>query len=373
MTEPEVTYKVVKPLSKGPVRDRHGVGAEKARELKVAVVMMNLGSPESLGGVERFLYNLFSDPLIIPVPLGFIFQKPLAKLISKRRAEKSRACYEAIGGSPLLEQTQRQAKALEARLSEGFVVPHPYRGEVRISAKTFVCMRYSSPFSDEVAREVADFGADVVVLLSLYPHYSVATTETSIRAWSKAAKRAGIDSATIAAVSFCAESSYVAALRNRVTRALAKVSAEDPRKVAILFSAHSLPRKLIDKGDPYLSEIQKTVALTMNGIEGYSHFLAFQSKVGPIKWLEPSVEVALRDLRESGFEHVVVCPVSFVSDHVETLYEIDILFRNVADELGFKSFIRTDALLDEPDFIECLSRLTKSLIEVLVTEVPPIP
>lgn len=305
---------------------------------KIAVVLLNMGGPDSLDAVRPFLHNLFSDPEILPVP-GFV-RRPLAWWIARRRAPHSAENYRAIGGkSPLGEITLAQAQALEAELGPGYTVT--------------VAMRYWRPRASEAARAVRDAGAQGLVVLPLYPQFSRATTGSSLADLERALADEGLGSLPREVIRSWEDfPPYAAALAECVREVR-----DDVGDATVLFSAHGLPVKLIERGDPYLDHVRATVAAVMEHFPGVPHRLAFQSRAGPVRWLEPSVADELQVLAAQGVRRVVVVPVSFVSDHIETLHEIDVEYGELARSLGFEAFRRSPSLNTRPAFVRALARL----------------
>jgi protoporphyrin/coproporphyrin ferrochelatase len=308
---------------------------------KTAVLLLQMGGPDSIADIEPFLYNLFSDRDIMKIGPAFL-QPMLAKFIARRRSRKVAGYYSQIGGrSPIRELTGQQAVALEKQLGNDY--------------RCFVAMRYSRPDTDSALSAIAAEGLRRIIVLPLYPHYSRATTGSSINEL----KRILAGSAVGFEVSYVTQYSdhplYIDALAEKIDKGLACTG--DRGLVQLLFSAHGLPQSFIDSGDPYLEQIETTVRLVMKRFEGVSHHLCFQSRAGPVKWLEPSTEDKLRELAESHAGAVLVVPVSFVSDHIETLYEIDIQYRNEAFQLGLTDFNRVESLNSSPLFVSCLADL----------------
>lgn len=311
---------------------------------KTAVLLLQMGGPDSLDAVEPFLYNLFSDRDIIKIGPAFL-QPFIARMIVKRRAPKSAANYRDIGGkSPLRELTEQQATELEKVLGERY--------------RCFVAMRYWKPFTDEALAAIRQAGIHRIIALSLYPHYSRATSGSSFNALEKclAASTGRLDISCIR--QFYDHPLYIQALAEKIEQGLAAFP--DRAKVQLFFSAHSLPQSFITDGDPYLDHIQATVRLTMERFEGVAHHLAFQSRAGPVKWLEPSTQDKLKELAAQGHTQVLMVPLSFVSDHIETLHEIDIEYRAEAHRLGITDFRRMESLNSSPTFIACLADLVRS-------------
>jgi ferrochelatase len=309
----------------------------------IGVVFLNMGGPDSLATVRPFLYNLFSDREIIQ--LGPRFLQPLiAWAISMRRAPKSRAAYAKIGGmSPLAITTRAQAKAVEQLLNN------------KLQEKLFCLtgMRYWDPRTPDVLHNMKDMGIYKVLGLSLYPHYSRATSGSSIGELERCAGKLGLEINIID--SFPDHPGYVAALEDVVQEGLKKV--KDKKKFALVYSAHSLPKSMVEEGDPYVEHLDRTIVALekLTGIKGH---LCYQSRSGPVEWLEPGTDVLLNELAEKGFNSLLVLPISFVSDHVETLYEIDMLYSDMMAEKGVQ-LIRTPSLNDRTLFISALSNLVE--------------
>jgi ferrochelatase len=319
-------------------------------EAPIAVVLMNMGGPESLEAVEPFLFNLFRDHDLIPLPLGVLWQRVFARQVSRSRARVVRDYYAQIGGrSPLGDITRAQAAALEARLNRA--APGAYR--------CHVAMRYAPPFTDEAVRTLGAQGARTVVALSLYPHYTTATTGSSLNELKRRLGRAGADVALLEIDRWPDDPAYLDALAAQVQRGLAQFPVERQAGVELLFSAHGLPESFIKKGDPYVADLERTIAGVLARLGGQRPWrLAFQSRAGKARWLAPSTDEVLRLLAKTGRTDVLAIPISFVSDHVETLYEIDLLFGGEAKELGL-NFRRAPSLNDEPAFIEALAGLVE--------------
>ncbi len=310
---------------------------------RVGVVLFQLGGPDTLEAIEPFLYNLFCDPDIIDFPFARIGRKPLAKLISATRARKVQHHYAAIGGgSPIRKFTERQALALEAELEN-----------LGLDARCFVAMRYWHPFTGEAIEQLREADCDEVVLLPLYPQYSSTTTGSSLNEW----RRLFRDDVPVYRVErFFRHETYLDAVVEKVEEALGRFAA--PEKPEIVFSAHSVPLAVIEKGDPYQREIEETVELLMErGGWRNRHRLCYQSKVGASKWLQPSLRQTLHQLVAERVSEICVVPVAFVSDHVETLGEIDHEARELAARLGFTQFEMSAGLNDSPKFIQALGQI----------------
>jgi len=311
---------------------------------KTAVLLLQMGGPDSLDAIQPFLYNLFSDRDIIRIGPAFL-QPAIAGLISRRRSKKVSEYYKKIGGrSPIRELTQQQATELERALGADY--------------RCFVAMRYWKPFTDEALSAIKQEGISRIIALALYPHYSRATVGSSINELERSLARSGLKADLVYIRNFQDHPLYISALAEKVEHGLAGFS--DRSQVQLVFSAHGLPQSFIDSGDPYLDHIQSTVRLTMEHFEGVSHHLAFQSRAGPVKWLEPSTEAKIAELAAAGCKQLLMVPLSFVSDHIETLYEIDIQYREEAAALGISDFRRTEALNSSPAFIACLAELVRA-------------
>ena len=325
---------------------------------RVGVVLFQLGGPDTLAAIEPFLYNLFCDPDIIDFPFARIGRKPLAKLISTTRARKVQHHYATIGGgSPIRKFTERQARALEVELtSQG------------LDARCFVAMRYWHPFTREAVAQIADAQCDEVVLLPLYPQYSSTTTGSSLNEWQRLF-RSGIPVRNVGA--FYRHPTYLEAVIEKVEEALARFPV--PERAGLVFSAHSVPLSVIAKGDPYQRQIEETVRLLMErGGWPNRHRLCYQSKVGASKWLQPSLHRALQDLASDKTREVCVVPVAFVSDHVETLGEIDHEAREEARRLGITQFEMSSGLNDTPKFISALGQLVQEALGDAVYSCAPV-
>ncbi|MEK9672100.1 MAG: ferrochelatase [Rhodospirillaceae bacterium] len=322
---------------------------------KTAIVLFNLGGPDKPEAVRPFLFNLFNDPAIIGLPGPFRWL--LAKFISARRAPVAREIYAHIGGkSPLLEQTNAQARALEAALT-GRNGSGAYR--------VFVCMRYWHPMSDETARAVRTYSPDEIVLLPLYPQYSTTTTGSSIKDWHRAAAKAGIDKPTRTICCYPTDGGLIRAQADLVQAAIAKLAGEGTpgvtpkRTPRVLFSAHGLPKKVIDTGDPYQWQVEQTVAavvaeLGARGVGPFDPVVCYQSRVGPLEWIGPSTEDELARAGKEGVA-VAVVPIAFVSEHSETLVELDIEYRHLAEKAGVPAYERVATVQVSRPFIEGLA------------------
>lgn len=310
---------------------------------RLGIVLFQLGGPDTLEAIEPFLYNLFCDPDIIDFPFARIGRKALAKLISTTRARKVQHHYATIGGgSPIRRHTEQQARALETELrGQGF------------DAHCFVAMRYWHPFTGEAISKLKERECDEIVLLPLYPQYSSTTTGSSLNEW----RRSFAGDVPVHLVkTFFRNPLYLDAVVEKINEALARF--EEPDRPEIVFSAHSVPLSVIDKGDPYQRQIEETVRLLSDrGAWRNPHRLCYQSKVGASRWLQPSLHQTLKQLSAERVREICVVPVAFVSDHVETLGEINHEAREEARELGVTQFEMTAGLNDSPRFIQALGQI----------------
>jgi ferrochelatase len=313
---------------------------------QTAVLLLNMGGPDSLGAVRPFLQNLFSDPAIIGLPS--LLRGPLAAMMAARRARKVRPRYELIGGkSPIGPITFDQAAALGQALGPAFGPVLP-------------AFSYWRPFISDAVDEAARSGAGHIVALSLYPQYCMATTGSCLEDVSMNLPGTPFEDSIHLIDSWATHPLYLDALTATVNEALFRVPDNLRDDAIILFSAHGVPESLIEGGDPYLEQTLATVEGVMERLEGREHHIAFQSRLGPVKWLRPSLPDKLKELSTRGAPPLVVVPVSFVSDHIETLYELDIQHREIATELGFTVYERAPALNVRPDFIRALAELVLS-------------
>ncbi len=312
--------------------------------MKLSIVLFNLGGPDSPEAVKPFLFNLFNDPAIIglPGPLRWL----VAKLISTRRAPVAREIYDHIGGaSPLLDWTEQQAKALKDSL--------PEFDEVQVE----IAMRYWHPRASETVERVKAFGPDRVVLLPLYPQFSTTTTGSSLKEWAEQAERAGLTAPTMTVCCYPDNEGFVEASRDLIEQALADAEGIGLR---LLFSAHGLPKKVIDGGDPYQRQVERSVAAVVKALDrpGLDYLTCYQSRVGPLEWIGPSTEEALAQAAQEG-KSVMVIPIAFVSEHSETLVELDIEYAELAKELGILEYHRVPTVRVHPAFIDGLAGLVR--------------
>jgi len=309
---------------------------------RVAIILFNLGGPDALSAVRPFLFNLFNDRAIIGMPQPFRFL--LAQLISRARAKLAKANYALMGGrSPILPETQRQADALEAAIAK------------RVSNVTFKCfpaMRYWRPFVKDAAKAAEQWGATDAILLPLYPQYSSTTTASSLRAWRRASK---LPFSTICC--YPAGAKFAEAHAEAILETWRK--AGSPLRPRMLFSAHGLPQRVVDAGDPYQWQIEQSVAAVRKLLPAeWETRTCYQSRVGPLKWLRPSTE---EEIRAAGRDKagVILSPVAFVSEHVETLVELDIEYAQIAKQLDLPYYLRAPALGATPRFIDALADLVE--------------
>ena len=312
--------------------------------MKTAVVLFNLGGPDCPEAVEPFLRNLFTDPAIISLP--WLVRQPLGRLIAKRRAPIAREIYEKIGGrSPIVEETQAQARALEQALAA--------QG---LEAKAFIAMRCWHPFSDGAALAVKQWGAEKIVLLPLYPQYSTTTTASSLKDWDRAAKKVGLNVPTTQVCCYPDAPGFIEALADSIRETWAKT--KQGTRYRLLLSAHGLPERVVAKGDPYQWQVERTATALVEklGIDGLDHVICYQSRVGPLKWIGPATDAEIRRAGSEGLG-VVVAPIAFVSEHSETLVELDIEYAKLAQENGVADYLRAATVGVRTPFIATLADL----------------
>jgi ferrochelatase len=321
---------------------------------KVAIILFNLGAPNNLEAVEPFLFNLFNDPAIItlPQPIRWL----VAKLISKRRASTAKEIYQLIGGkSPLLEETQAQADALEAELRNK-----------ECHYKVFCCMRYWHPMAAETTKKVKEFGAEEVILLPLYPQFSASTTASSVRDWERHAKACNLNAKTQLVCCYPYEANFVKTYTELLKQTYLEAS-KTRLPIRVLFSAHGLPVRNIKQGDPYQWQVEQTTAAIVkeSAIDNLDYQICYQSKVGPLEWLKPATdEEVIRAAKDQVA--LVILPLAFVSEHSETLVELDIEYRHLAAEHGLTHYFRVPTVSTHPLFIKglgmmCLNSQTQKL------------
>ncbi len=322
---------------------------------KVAIVLFNLGGPDCLKSVPHFLFNLFYDRAILRIsnPIRYL----LAQGLSRWRKKEAQKIYATLGGkSPLLENTLAQGQVLEELL---------HRESTDFTFKSFVCMRYWHPMTEQVAREVSDFGADHIILLSLYPQYSTTTIESSLAAWMNEVRNSSIAGvATQKILCYPTMLGFTKEIACKIKAALESLSSEEQSSVRLLFSAHSLPQKIIKAGDPYQRQVEESVAAVMFHLgRDYDYQICYQSRVGPVQWIGPSTESELERVSRDK-KSVIVIPISFVSEHSETLYELDIQYKNLAEKLSIPNYIRIATVSDSPQYIRGLAGLVFDAIGI---------
>jgi protoporphyrin/coproporphyrin ferrochelatase len=325
---------------------------------RVGVLLLNLGGPDRLEDVRPFLFNLFSDPEIIRLPIKGL-QKPLAWLISTLRAKKSQENYRQIGGgSPLRKITEAQAEALEHRLQE-----------IGQSVQVYIGMRYWHPFTEEAIARIKQDNIRKLVILPLYPQFSISTSGSSFRVleemWKDDSSLEQIEYTLIP--SWYDHARYLQSMADLIAQELDQCS--NPEHVHVFFSAHGVPQSYVDEaGDPYQQEIEECTRLIMKTLNRPNQYtLAYQSRVGPVEWLKPYTEDALEELGSQGVKEIAVVPISFVSEHIETLQEIDMEYREIAEEAGITNFHRVPALNTHPVFIDSLAQMVVKSLETQPT------
>jgi len=318
--------------------------------MKTGVLLLNLGGPGSQDEIRPFLVRLFKDREIIRLPGGALLQPLLARLIARLRLKAVKRNYARIGGgSPILPLTRKQAAGLESRLA--------VRGH---DVKVAIAMRYTRPSADEALSELEAAGVERLLAVTLYPHYSKATTGSSLNDLRRAMERRGTTLPLSIVDRYGTDEGYVASLVDRVRAGLETWPEERRGDVTVLFSAHSLPKNLIDEGDPYLDETVATTEAVRAALPDAQPWrLSFQSRSGPVEWVGPGTDAVIDELAEAGVTEVLVVPVSFVSDHVETLYEVDLLYGERAKAAGISGYRRTESLNDSPVFLDALADLAE--------------
>jgi ferrochelatase len=318
--------------------------------LRLGVVLFQLGGPDSIESIEPFLYNLFSDPDIIDFPFARIARQPLARVIASRRAKHVACHYREIGGrSPILDHTTRQADALERALRANF--------DVRVA----IAMRYWHPMTDAAVQEMERFTPDELVLLPLYPQYSRTTAGSSLNEWNRCSQHQQFGARVRIVKEFHDDPQYIDAVVMAIHTALADFA--DATETDFVFSAHGVPLSVIAEGDPYQRQIERTAELVWKrGGWGGRRHLCYQSKVGAAQWLEPSLHGTIARLAGEGRRTLLIVPISFVSDNVETLHEINIAHRQQALSLGISNFRMVPGLNDSPAFVEALVGIVRRRI-----------
>jgi ferrochelatase len=315
---------------------------------KRAIVLFNLGGPDSLKAVRPFLFNLFNDPAIIGAPTPIRWA--LAQFISRRRAPVAQEIYRHLGGkSPLLEQTQAQADALQAVLNSR---------QPEITSKVFLAMRYWHPMTAQTMGEVKTFAPDEVVLLPLYPQYSSTTSGSSLALWAKEAAKQGVTTPTRTIACWPTENGFIEAMAQSVSAAVSQAATMGSPRV--LFSAHGLPKKIVAGGDPYQWQVEQTAAAIAEkmALPGLDWLVSYQSRVGPLEWIGPATDHEIERAGADGVPLVVV-PLAFVSEHSETLVELDIEYRELAEKAGVKGYFRIPTVQTAVPFIAGLADLVE--------------
>ena len=311
--------------------------------MKKAVILFNLGGPDKLDNVEPFLFNLFNDPAILNLPS--LLRYPLAKIIANRRASTAKKIYQELGGSsPILKLTQEQSSALEIKLNKDDSIS---------KYKCFIVMRCWHPRAENVLKEVINYGPDEVILMPLYPQYSAATSGSSINEWKDICKKNNFKVKTSTVCCYPTDNNFVEAHKNEITK---KIKNLDNFK--LIFSAHGLPEKNIKKGDPYQWQVEQSVNKIVKtlDIQNLDWILSYQSRVGPLKWIGPSTEDIIVENSKLG-KKIVLVPIAFVSEHSETLVELDIEYKELADKNGCKDYLRVPALGTNKNYIKAMSNL----------------
>jgi ferrochelatase len=318
--------------------------------VKLGIVLFNLGGPDRADAVRPFLRNLFSDRAIIDLPA--IVRLPLARFIADRRAPESREIFSQIGGrSPILEETQAQARALEAQLAQA--------GH---DAKAFIAMRYWDPFTQEAVAHVKNWNPDAIILVPLYPQYSTTTSRSSLAEWHREAARQHLTIPTHEVCCFPVETGFVSAVTELLGEALQHTKPDLAYRV--LFSAHGLPKRVIQRGDPYQFQVEQTVAAVVQRLNrpNLDHRISYQSRVGRLEWIGPATDAEIRQAGAEG-KGMIVVPIAFVCEHSETLFELDIKCAGFAAESGVPDYIRVPTVRTHPTFIKGLADLASAALK----------
>tara|TARA_B100001093_G_scaffold515093_1_gene590621 strand:- start:15 stop:1049 length:1035 start_codon:yes stop_codon:yes gene_type:complete len=311
--------------------------------MKKAVILFNLGGPDKIENVKPFLFNLFNDPAILNLPT--ILRYPLAKLISSRRAPIAKKIYQELGGSsPILKLTIDQAKALEEKLN---------RNNEFSEYRCFIVMRCWHPRAENVIKDVKKYNPDEVILMPLYPQYSAATSGSSIKEWKNICKKNNFNTKTSTICCYPTDKNFILAHHNKILKKISNLE-----NYILIFSAHGLPEKNIKKGDPYQWQVEQSVNKIVESlqIDNLDWILSYQSRVGPLKWISPSTEDIIIENSKLG-KNIVLVPIAFVSEHSETLVELDIEYKELADKNGCKNYSRVPALGTNENFIKAMSDL----------------
>ncbi|MDC1463581.1 ferrochelatase [Alphaproteobacteria bacterium] len=322
--------------------------------MKKAIILFNLGGPDKLENVEPFLFNLFNDPAILDLPT--FLRYPLAKLISNRRAPVAKKIYAELGGSsPILKLTREQSDALEIKLNQT---------QEKDEYKCFIIMRCWNPRANDVIKDVQLFNPKEVVLMPLYPQYSAATSGSSIKEWKDVCKKNNFHVKTSTICCYPTDQNFINAHTKEIIKKI-----KDLKNFKLIFSAHGLPEKNIKKGDPYQWQVEQSVKKIVESLndENLDWILSYQSRVGPLKWIGPSTETIIIENSKIG-KHIVLVPIAFVSEHSETLVELDIEYKEIADANGCKNYTRVPALGINEDFIKAMSELIIKKNEYKINE-----
>ena len=322
--------------------------------MKKAIILFNLGGPDKLENVEPFLFNLFNDPAILNLPT--FLRYPLAKLISNRRAPVAKKIYAELGGSsPILKLTKEQSDALEIKLNQS---------QEKDEYKCFIIMRCWNPRAKDVIKDVQLYTPDEIILMPLYPQYSAATSGSSINEWNDICKKNNYNIKTSTICCYPTDQNFINAHTKAITKKI-----KDLENFKLIFSAHGLPEKNIKKGDPYQWQVEQSVKKIVESlnIENLDWILSYQSRVGPLKWIGPSTETIIIENSKIG-KHIVLVPIAFVSEHSETLVELDIEYKEIADANGCKNYTRVPALGINEDFIKAMSELIIKKNEYKINE-----
>ncbi len=311
--------------------------------MKKAVILFNLGGPDKLENVEPFLFNLFNDPAILNLPS--ILRFPLAKLIANRRAPTAKKIYQELGGSsPILQLTKEQSLALESRLNQA---------DSSSEYKCFIVMRCWHPRAEKVLKDVMNYDPQEVILMPLYPQYSAATSGSSIKEWKDICNKKNYKIKTSTICCYPTDENFIEAHKDEIKKKINNL-----KNFKLIFSAHGLPEKNIKKGDPYQWQVEQSVNKIVKSlnIENLDWILSYQSRVGPLKWIGPSTEDIIIENSKLG-KHIVLVPIAFVSEHSETLVELDIEYKELADKNGCKNYLRVPALGTNENYIKAMSNL----------------
>ena len=322
--------------------------------MKKAIILFNLGGPDKLENVEPFLFNLFNDPAILNLPA--FFRYPLAKLISNRRAPIAKKIYQELGGSsPILRLTKEQSSALEIKLNQN---------QTEDDYKCFIIMRCWNPRAKDVIKDVQIYKPDEVVLMPLYPQYSAATSGSSIKEWKDICKKNNYNVKTSTICCYPTDQNFINAHTKEIIKKIKNL-----KNFKLIFSAHGLPEKNIKKGDPYQWQVEQSVKKIIESLndKNLDWILSYQSRVGPLKWIGPSTEDIIVENSKIG-KHIVLVPIAFVSEHSETLVELDIEYKEIAEINGCKNYTRVPALGINEDFIKAISDLIIKKSEDKISE-----